>query len=35
LAEGKDFEGSIASTAKEDSDGDKEREDDCEHEAPF
>jgi len=35
LAEGKDFEGGIASTAKEDSDGDKEREDDFEHEAPF
>jgi hypothetical protein len=35
LAEGEDFEGGIASTAKEDSDGDKEREDDCEHEAPF
>ena len=35
LSEGKDFEGGIASTAKEHSDGDKEREDDLEHEAPF
>jgi hypothetical protein len=33
--ESKDFEGGIASTAKEDSDGDNEREDDFEHEAPF
>jgi hypothetical protein len=35
LAEGEDFESGIASTAKKDSDGEKEREDDCEHEAPF
>ena len=35
LSEGEDFEGGIASTAKEDADGDKEREDDFEHEAPF
>jgi hypothetical protein len=35
LAEGEDFESGIASTAKEDSDGNKEREDDFEHEAPF
>jgi hypothetical protein len=35
LSEGKDFEGGIASTAKEDSDGDEERKDDFEHEAPF
>jgi hypothetical protein len=33
LSEGEDFEGSIASTANEDSDGDKEREDDLEHES--
>jgi hypothetical protein len=33
--EGEDVEGSIASTAKEDSNGDNEREDDFEHEAPF
>ena len=35
LSEGEDFEGGIASTAKEDSDGDKEREDGFEHETPF
>ena len=35
LAEGEDFEGGIASTPKEDSDGDKEREDDFEHEVHF
>ena len=35
LAEGEDFESGIASTAKEDSDGNKEREDDFEHEAHF
>jgi len=35
LVEGEEFEGGIASTAKEDSDGNKEREDDFEHEAPF
>jgi hypothetical protein len=33
LSEGEDFEGGIASTAKEDSNGDKEREDDLEHES--
>ena len=33
LSEGEDFEGGIASTAKEDSDGHKEREDDLEHES--
>jgi hypothetical protein len=33
LSEGEDFEGSIASTAKEDSDRHKEREDDLEHES--
>jgi hypothetical protein len=33
LAEGEDFEGGIASTAKEDSDRHKEREDDLEHES--
>jgi hypothetical protein len=33
LSEGEDFEGSIASTAKEDSDRNKEREDDWEHES--
>jgi hypothetical protein len=32
LPEGEDFEGSIASTAKEGSDGHKEREEDMEHE---
>jgi hypothetical protein len=31
-AEGEDFEGGIASTAKEDSDGDKKGDDDFEHE---
>jgi hypothetical protein len=35
LSEGEDFEGGIASTANEDSDGDKEREDDLEHESSF
>jgi hypothetical protein len=35
LSEGKDFEGGIASTAKEDSDGDKDGEDNFEHEALF
>jgi hypothetical protein len=35
LSEGEDFEGGIAWTAKENSDGDKESEDDFEHEAPF
>ena len=35
LAEGKDFEGGIASTAKEDSDGGKDREDDFEHGSTF
>jgi hypothetical protein len=35
LSEGEDFEGGIASTAQEDSDGHKESEDDLEHEAPF
>ncbi len=33
LSEGEDFEGSIPSTAKEDSDRHKEREDDLEHES--
>jgi hypothetical protein len=32
LPEGEDFEGRITSTAKEDSDGHKERKDDMEHE---
>jgi hypothetical protein len=35
LSEGEDFEGGIASTAQEDSDGHKEREDDLEHEFIF
>ena len=35
MAEGEDFKSGIASIAKEDSDGNKEREDDFEHEAPF
>ncbi len=35
LSEGEDFEGGIAPSAKEDSDGHKEREDGVEHEAPF
>jgi hypothetical protein len=33
LSKGEHFEGGIASPAKEDSDGDKEREDDIEHES--
>jgi hypothetical protein len=33
LSEGEDFEGSIASIANEDSDGDKEKEDDLDHES--
>ena len=35
LPEREDFDRSIASTTKEHSDGDKQREDDFEHEAPF
>jgi hypothetical protein len=35
LSEGEDFEGGVASTAKEDSEGDKETEEGFEHEAPF
>jgi hypothetical protein len=35
LSEGEDFEGGVASTAQEDSEGEKETEEGFEHEAPF